>query len=70
MAADRGPRDVFLSEEDLDLKNLSGKDGTAKVSVKGGGLITVDKATQSVALKDGAGTTLQMPVTAQHSAGT
>ena len=43
----------------LDLKNLSGKDGTAKVSVKGGGLITVDKATQSVPLKDGAGTTLQ-----------
>ena len=52
----------------LDLKNLSGKDGTAKVSVKGGGLITVDKATQSVPLKDGAGTTLHMPVTAQAGA--
>ena len=48
----------------LDLKNLSGKDGTAKVSVKGGGPITVDKAAQSVSLKDGAGTTLHMPVTA------
>lgn len=48
----------------LDLKNLSGKDGTAKVSVKGGGLITIDKAVQSVPLKDGAGTTLHMPVTA------
>ncbi len=52
----------------LDLKNLSGSDGTAKVSVKGGGLITVDKATQSVPLKDGAGTTLHMPVTAQAGA--
>ena len=52
----------------LDLKNLSGKDGTARVSVKGGGLITVDKATQSVPLKDGAGTTLKMPVTAQAGA--
>ncbi|HZX69465.1 MAG TPA: alpha-2-macroglobulin [Rhodanobacter sp.] len=49
----------------LDLKNLSGKDGTAKVSVKGGGLIKVDKAVQSVALKDGAGATLHMPVTAE-----
>ncbi|MEO7050354.1 MAG: alpha-2-macroglobulin [Rhodanobacter sp.] len=48
----------------LDLKNLSGKDGTAKVTVRGDGLIKVDKATQSVALKDGAGTTLHMPVTA------
>ena len=52
----------------LDLKNLSGKDGTAKVSVKGGGLITIDKASQSVVLKDGAGTTLHMPVTAQAGA--
>ncbi|MGY3040986.1 uncharacterized protein YfaS (alpha-2-macroglobulin family) [Rhodanobacter sp. TND4EL1] len=52
----------------LDLKNLSGKDGTAKVSVKGGGLISIDKATQSVALKDGVGTTLHMPVTAQAGA--
>ncbi|WP_350016425.1 alpha-2-macroglobulin [Rhodanobacter sp. IGA1.0] len=52
----------------LDLKNLSGKDGTAKVSVKGGGLITIEKAVQDVALKDGAGTTLHMPVTAQAGA--
>ncbi|AGG87358.1 alpha-2-macroglobulin family protein [Rhodanobacter denitrificans] len=52
----------------LDLKNLSGKDGTARVSVKGGGPITVDKAVQSVPLKDGAGTTVRMPVTAQAGA--
>lgn len=52
----------------LDLKNLSGKDGTAKVTVTGGGLIKVDKAAQSVALKDGAGATLQMPVTAEAGA--
>jgi len=48
----------------LDLKNLSGKDGTARVAVKGGDLLSVDKASQQVALKDGAGTTLRMPVTA------
>ena len=52
----------------LDLKNLSGKDGTARVTVKGAGLITVEHASQSVALKDGAGTTLSMPVTAQAGA--
>ncbi|WP_426690577.1 MG2 domain-containing protein [Rhodanobacter ginsengiterrae] len=52
----------------LDLKNLSGKDGTARVSVKGGGPISIDKASQSVALKDGAGTTLHLPVTAQAGA--
>ncbi|MGP1664457.1 MAG: alpha-2-macroglobulin family protein, partial [Rhodanobacter sp.] len=52
----------------LDLKNLSGKDGIAKVSVSGAGLISIDKATQSVALKDGAGITLHMPVTAQGGA--
>ena len=52
----------------LDLKNLSGKDGTAKVTVTGGGLIKIDKATQSVALQDGAGTTLHMPVTAEAGA--
>src|SRR5574337_15548 len=52
----------------LDLKNLSGKDGTAKVTVTGGGLIRVDQATQSVALKDGAGATLHMPVTAEAGA--
>jgi alpha-2-macroglobulin len=52
----------------LDLKNLSGKDGTARVSVKGGGPITLDKATQSVPLKDGAGSTVHMPVTAQAGA--
>ncbi len=52
----------------LDLKNLSGKDGTAKVTVSGGGLIKVERASQSVILKDGAGTTLQMPVTAEAGA--
>ena len=52
----------------LDLKNLSGKDGTAKVSVKADGPISVANATRSVALKDGAGTTLIMPVTAQAGA--
>jgi uncharacterized protein YfaS (alpha-2-macroglobulin family) len=48
----------------LDLKNLSGKDGIAKVSVKGDGLIAIDNANRSVPLKDGAGTTLSLPVTA------
>ncbi|MFC5527813.1 alpha-2-macroglobulin [Rhodanobacter ginsengisoli] len=52
----------------LDLKNLSGKDGMAKVSVKGGGPISVQHASQSALLKDGAGTTLSMPVTAQAGA--
>ena len=32
----------------LDLKNLSGKDGTAKVGVKGNDLIHIDQASQSV----------------------
>jgi alpha-2-macroglobulin len=48
----------------LDLKNLSGKDGTAKISVKADGLIKVDNATRSVAMKDGSSTTLIMPITA------
>ncbi|HEY8683545.1 MAG TPA: alpha-2-macroglobulin family protein, partial [Rhodanobacter sp.] len=48
----------------LDLKNLSGKDGVAKVTVKGDGLVSIDNASRSVALKDGAGTTLSMPVSA------
>jgi uncharacterized protein YfaS (alpha-2-macroglobulin family) len=48
----------------LDLKNLSGKDGVAKISVKGDGLITIENASRSVSLKDGAGSTLSMPVTA------
>lgn len=50
----------------IDLKNLSGKDGVAKVSVKGDGLIKVADAARSVPLKDGAGTTLVMPVTADQ----
>ena len=52
----------------LDLKNLSGKDGVAKVSVKGDGLIAIDNASRNVPLKDGAGTTLTMPVTAAAGA--
>ncbi|OOG61951.1 hypothetical protein B0E46_14215 [Rhodanobacter sp. B04] len=48
----------------LDLKNLSGKDGVAKVTVTGDGLIKIDNASRSVPLKDGAGTTLILPVTA------
>ena len=53
----------------LDLKNLSGKDGTARVSVTGSGLIKLEHASHSVALKDGAGTTVHMPVTAAAGAG-
>jgi uncharacterized protein YfaS (alpha-2-macroglobulin family) len=52
----------------LDLKNLSGKNGIAKVVVKGSGLISIDKNSRSVPLKDGAGTTLVMPVTAAAGA--
>ena len=52
----------------LDLKNLSGKDGTAKVTVTGGGPIKIEHASQSVKLKDGAGITLHMPVTAEAGA--
>ncbi|MHA6206275.1 alpha-2-macroglobulin family protein [Dyella soli] len=48
----------------IDLRNLSGKDGVAKVSVKADGLIKVADANRSVPLKDGANTTLTMPVTA------
>jgi len=48
----------------LDLKNLSGKDGTAKLHVTGSGPIRIGHGEQSVALKDGAGTTLTLPVTA------
>lgn len=40
----------------------------AKVSVKTDGPISVADATRSIALKDGAGTTLIMPVTAQAGA--
>lgn len=53
----------------LDLKNLSGKDGTAKVAVKGNDFIKIDNATRDVPLKDGTGTTLLMPVTAEGGAG-
>jgi uncharacterized protein YfaS (alpha-2-macroglobulin family) len=53
----------------LDLRNLSGKDGVAKISVKGGDLIKIDNATRDVPLKDGTSTTLLMPVTATGGAG-
>lgn len=57
------------AEFSVDLKNLSGKDGVARISVKAGTLIKVDDATRSVPLKDGASTTLLMPVTAGGGAG-
>ncbi|GLQ46931.1 hypothetical protein GCM10007862_19820 [Dyella lipolytica] len=53
----------------LDLKNLSGKDGVAKVSVKSSDFVHVDNAARSVPLKDGSSTTLLMPVTANAGAG-
>lgn len=53
----------------LDLKNLSGKNGTAKISVKTNDVIKVDNAARDVSLKDGGGTTLLMPVIAQGGAG-
>jgi uncharacterized protein YfaS (alpha-2-macroglobulin family) len=52
----------------LDLKNLSGKDGVAKISVKTNDSVKLDNATRDVPLKDGASTTLLMPVTAQGGA--
>ncbi|WP_049623455.1 alpha-2-macroglobulin family protein, partial [Frateuria defendens] len=52
----------------LDLKNLSGQDGVAKVAVSGEGPIKLGEASRTVPLKDGAGTTLTMPVTAQAGA--
>ncbi len=48
----------------LDLKNLSGKDGVAKIAVVGDGPIKIEGGTRTVTLKDGAGTTLVMPITA------
>lgn len=48
----------------LDLKNLSGKDGAAKVRVTGTGPIRIEHGEQTLALKDGGGTTLTLPVTA------
>jgi len=50
----------------IDLKNLSGKDGVAKISVKADGLIKVADANRSLPMKDGASTTLIMPVTADQ----
>ncbi|MBU6247335.1 MAG: alpha-2-macroglobulin family protein [Xanthomonadaceae bacterium] len=48
----------------LDLKNLSGKDGTARIKVTTTGPVRLDHGEQNVPLKDGAGTTLTLPVTA------
>ena len=53
----------------IDLKNMSGKDGVAKVSVKTDGLVHVDNPTQQATLKNGAGTVLTMPVTASAGVG-
>ncbi len=52
----------------LDVKNLSGKDGVAKVTVTGNAIISIADATRSVSLKDGAGSVLSMPVTAHGGA--
>ena len=52
----------------LDLKNLSGHDGVAKVAVKSNAIISIADATRSVPLKDGAGSVLNMPVTAHGGA--
>ncbi|HWG10152.1 MAG TPA: alpha-2-macroglobulin [Rhodanobacteraceae bacterium] len=49
----------------LDLKNLSGKDGVAKVRVAIDGPVTVANPSRVVALKNGDGTALIFPVTAQ-----
>lgn len=48
----------------LDLKNLSGADGVAKVRVTSEGPIRIAQSSRSVTLKDGDGITLSMPVTA------
>lgn len=48
----------------VDLKNMSGKAGTAKVSVKVDGPVAVQNASQQVDLKDGAGSVLNLPITA------
>jgi alpha-2-macroglobulin len=57
------------AEISVDLKNLSGKDGVARISVKAGDLVKLDNASRDVPLKDGASTTLLMPVTARGGAG-
>jgi len=49
----------------LDLKNLSGKDGVAKIGIKTNDAIKLENATREVPLKDGGSTTLLMPVIAQ-----
>lgn len=53
----------------LDLKNYSGKDGVAKISIKGNDLIQLGNATRNVPLKNGAGTTVLVPVRAENGAG-
>ena len=52
----------------IDLKNLSGKDGVAKVSVTTSGPVKLDNPTREATLKDGAGTTVLMPITAEGGA--
>ncbi len=52
----------------IDLKNLSGQDGVAKVAVATNAVLHVDKATRSVPLKAEAGSVLTLPVTASGGA--
>lgn len=49
----------------LDVKNLSGRSGVARISVRGSGPIELRDGEQSVALADGEGTTLHIPLTAK-----
>lgn len=53
----------------LDLKNLSGKDASASIEVSAEGPIQLAQGGHTVALKNGAGTTLHLPVSATAGAG-
>lgn len=53
----------------LDLRNLSGKDGTAKVRVRSEGPLAIDGAARSVALADGARQTLTFALRAKAGSG-
>jgi len=53
----------------IDLRNDSGRDGTARIGVKAGGPLQLGRDGASVALKAGAKATLQMPLTAGAGTG-
>ncbi|HEX7110974.1 MAG TPA: alpha-2-macroglobulin, partial [Mizugakiibacter sp.] len=53
----------------LDLRNLSGKDGTAKVRVRSEGPLAIDGAVRSVALADGAKQTVAFALRAKAGSG-